>query len=206
MNDDEHPSRAPRKRPATIVDVAEAAGVAIGTVSRHLNGLPIRYTNWQSIERAIAQLGYRRNSAAVAMKTDTTHVVGFLVPSLGEFHAHMLEHISREIRQTGRAVLTYCHDTEHDAMQAGLDFFASQRVDALVVNGDESMATILRQMTEAGTPLILYDNDILGLPAHRVFSDNRNVSFRLVSHLMDLGHEHIAIIHGNLATPPRGSV
>jgi len=43
-----------RKRQATIVDVAEAAGVAIGTVSRHLNGLPVRTSNRDQIERAIA--------------------------------------------------------------------------------------------------------------------------------------------------------
>ena len=62
----------PRRRPATIIDVAERAGVAIGTVSRYLNGHPIRRGNRDQIEEAIEALGYRRNAVAAAMKTDLT--------------------------------------------------------------------------------------------------------------------------------------
>jgi hypothetical protein len=44
---------ATRRRHATIVDVAETAGVAVGTVSRYLNGQPIRNANRIPIEEAI---------------------------------------------------------------------------------------------------------------------------------------------------------
>ena len=40
---------ASRNRPATIVDVAREAGVAVGTVSRYINGLPIRGGNRERI-------------------------------------------------------------------------------------------------------------------------------------------------------------
>ena len=46
-----------RRKHATIVDVADAAGVAVGTVSRYLNGQPIRNANRLPIEEAIADLG-----------------------------------------------------------------------------------------------------------------------------------------------------
>ena len=69
------PPRAP-----TILDVAEMAGVAVGTVSRFLNGEVVRVGNRDVIERAIAELGFRRNAAAVAMKTDVTRIVGFMAP------------------------------------------------------------------------------------------------------------------------------
>ncbi len=39
----------------------------------------------------------------------STHMIGFLVPTFDEFHARMLEHLARSVRQTGRALLTYCH-------------------------------------------------------------------------------------------------
>ena len=39
-----------RRRPSTIIDVANEAGVAIGTVSRYLNGLPVRRGNRDQIE------------------------------------------------------------------------------------------------------------------------------------------------------------
>jgi LacI family transcriptional regulator len=187
-----------RKRQATIIDVAEAAGVAIGTVSRHLNGMPVRAGNRDQIERAIADLGYRRNSVAVSMKTDTTHIVGLMVPSLGEFHAALLEKLSRKMRLTGRAVLSFCHDMQPQSITEGLEFFASHRVDALVIDGEVGLRSQILKYVDDGLIVVLYDNDIPGLPVDRVFVENRKASARLVDHLLDLGHKRVATIHGYL--------
>lgn len=188
----------PKKRSATIVDVAQTAGVAIGTVSRHLNGLPVRASNRDQIERAIEELGFRRNATAVAMKTDTTHIVGFFVPSLSEFHAHMLEQLTRQMRRKGRAVLSYFHDLQLDSIREGLEFFARHRVDAIVVDGEAAMQRDLIRLVDEGLVVVLYDNDLPGLAADRVFVSNRKSSARLVSHLIELGHRRIATIHGEL--------
>jgi LacI family transcriptional regulator len=188
---------AKRRRPATIVDVAQLAGVAVGTVSRHLNGLPVRTSNRAQIEKAIAALGYRRNTTAVAMKTDHTHIVGLMMPSMSEFHAAVLEQLTRRMRLTGQAVLSFCHDLEPLSILEGLEFFASRRVDAIVVDGQEVMREALMKFIDNGIACILYDNDIPGLPLDRVFVDNRKSSARVVSHLLDLGHRRIALLHGD---------
>ena len=73
-----------RPRAATILDVADAAGVAVGTVSRYLNGQTVRDANRDQIEEAIRRLGYRKNALAAAMKSELTNMVGFLVPRLSE--------------------------------------------------------------------------------------------------------------------------
>jgi len=190
--------RPPKKRAATIVDVAQAAGVAIGTVSRHLNGMSVRAGNRDQIERAIADLGFRRNAAAVAMKTHTTHIVGFFVPSLDEFHAAMLEQLSRKMREHGRAVLSYFHDLKLGSIREGLEFFATHRVDALVVDGEEAIKRQLRPYIDDGLVVVLYDNDAPGLLADRVFVSNRKASARIVGHMLELGHRRVATIHGHL--------
>ncbi len=51
---------------------------------------------------------------------------------------------------------------------------------------------------EAHAGTVLYDNDLPGKHADRVFVENRRASKRLVDHVLDLGHERVAIIHGNL--------
>ena len=188
----------PRKRPATIVDVANAAGVAIGTVSRHLNGQPVRKANRDRIEQAISTLAFRRNANAVAMKTDVTHIVGFLVPALDEFHAQMLENLTRQMRRRGRAVLSFFHDLQPDSIREGLEFFARHRVDAIVVDGEIALRGDLERMVAEGLVVVLYDNDLPGLSADRVFVSNRKSSARLISHLVELGHQRIAAIHGDL--------
>ena len=188
-----------KARPATIIDVARAAGVAVGTVSRYLNDQPIRGGNRERIAQVIDELGYRRNSAAAAMKTNTSHMVGLMVPTVGEFHAALLDRLTRHMRQTGRAVLCYCHDTDPNSFMEGIEFFAGHRVDAVVMDGNEQLRQRLTPYIGQGMVAVLYDNDLPGLAADRVFVENRRASKRLVDHVLDLGHERVAIIHGHLA-------
>ncbi len=186
------------RRQATVVDVAETAGVAVGTVSRYMNGHAIRTGNRDRIERAIAELGYRRNAVATAMKTDVSHMVGLMVPSLSEFHAGLLEQLSRRIRRTGRAVVSYSHDQDPRSIVEGLEFFASHRVDAVVMDGSGVPHEQLVRYANSGLNLVFYDNDVEGIPADRVFVENRKASARAVDHLIELGHERIATITGSL--------
>lgn len=185
------------KKPPTIVDVAQTAGVAIGTVSRYLNGLPIRNSNRLPIEQAIDELGYRRNLVAVSMKRQTTQMVGLMVPTLSEFHGGLLEQLSRRLRATGRAVLCYCHDLEANSIEDGLEFFASHRVEAVVMDGLVTAQSVIERYVEDGLAIVLYDNDVPNVSADRVFTTNRRSSQRLVSHLADLGHTRIATICGS---------
>ncbi|HTM78957.1 MAG TPA: LacI family DNA-binding transcriptional regulator [Devosia sp.] len=185
-----------RKRPSTIVDVANTAGVAIGTVSRYLNGYPVRSGNRDQIEDAIAKLGYRRNALAAAMKTDLTNIVGLMVPALSDFHAALHEQLSRKMRSIGRAVLSYAHESDSRSVEEGLDFFDAHRVDALIMDGHQDLGDRIRRLLDHGTPVVFYDNDVRGLPVDRVFVENRAASYRGVNHLLDIGHTRIACIAG----------
>lgn len=185
------------KRQPTIVEVADRAGVAIGTVSRYLNGQPVRASNRNQISEAIRALGYRRNALAAAMKTDLTNTVGFMVPHISEFHAAVLEHLSRETRRQGRALLIYCHHDDPESVIDLLDFFDSHRVDALVMDGRSDAVERIQEFIEGGTPVIFYDNDAEGLPADRVFVEHRAASFRAVNHLLDIGHTKVAVLTGD---------
>jgi LacI family transcriptional regulator len=120
-----------------------------------------------------------------------------MVPVFTEFHGVMLEHLASSIRKTGRALLTYCHSAEPKVMLEALDFFATQRIDALIMTGEEEMYDRVDELIAQGTPVIFYNNDIRGLVADRVFVENREASRRAVSHLIDLGHMRIAIISGD---------
>ena len=188
----------PRDRPATIVDVAELAGVAVGTVSRFLNGEVVRAGNRDVIERAVADLGFRRNASAVAMKTDLTGIVGFMGPDLGEFTAGILDRLTRRMRLTGRAVLSFCHDIQPSSLREGLEFFAAHRVDAIVMDGQEVVRQDVLQLLNHGETLIFYDNDVPGVAADRVFVDNRGAAARAASHILEMDHTRIAVVSGQM--------
>lgn len=187
----------PRRRPSTIIDVANEAGVAIGTVSRYLNGLTVRSANRELIEIAIQRLGYRRNALAAAMKSDLTNTIGFMVPRLSQFHSEVLENLSQRMRVTGRAVLAYCHNDDRGSIAEALDFFAAHRVDCLVMDGHQEASDGVRELLAGGTPVIIYDNDLAGLPVDRALVENSAASARIVGHLLDIGHTRVAVVAGN---------
>ena len=194
---DVEPEADGRRRPPTIIDVANAAGVAVGTVSRYLNGLPVRAGNRDLIETAIQQLGYRRNALAAAMKSDLTNMVGFMVPHLSEFHASILEQLSGRLRRAGRGLLTYCHNDDRGSIAEALNFFAAHRVDCLVMDGHEDASGGVRELLSRHIPVVIYDNDVPGLPVDRVLVENQAASERAVGHLLDTGHTRIAVLAGN---------
>ena len=122
-----------------------------------------------------------------------------MAPALSEFHAGILDRLTRKMRLTGRAVLSFCHDVQPRSIHEGLEFFASHRVDAIVMDGEEVMRQHVLHTLERRQTLILYDNDIPGIPADRVFVDNRGASARAVAHLLELGHRRIAVITGQMS-------
>ena len=196
---DEAENSSEKRRNPTIIDVARAADVAVGTVSRYLNGQPIRRLNREQIEHAIHELGYKRNAAAASIRTDLTHIIGFLVPRFDEFHAQILENLSNLVRRTGRAVLSYCHGGDPRVIAEALDIFAAQRVDAIIMDGVAEVYDRVDELLAQNIPIIFYNNDLRGLAADRVMVDNHRASYRIVNHLIDLGHERIGVIMGDLA-------
>lgn len=189
---------ATRGRDSTIADVARVADVAIGTVSRYLNGAALRPANRGRIETAIAALDYRRNALAGAMKGADTGVVGLCVPAFDDFHARILEQLARTVRRTGRALLTYCHSNDRQILAEALGFFASQQVDAIVMDGTHVVAGQLGPITARRIPILFYNDDIEGVVADRVLVDDAGASYRALRHLIQLGHRRLAILEGDL--------
>jgi len=74
-----------QRRASRLVDIAEAVGVHVSTVSRVLNGDPaqsIRPEVYELILRTARQQGYRPNALARALKRRRTGAVAFVIPLL----------------------------------------------------------------------------------------------------------------------------
>jgi LacI family transcriptional regulator len=72
-------------RPATLRDVASAAGVHPATASRALNlgtRLLVSEETAQRVTEAAERLGYRPNSVARSLRTRRSHTIGVLIPDL----------------------------------------------------------------------------------------------------------------------------
>src|ERR1051326_2760512 len=67
----------------TIKEVAELAGVAIGTVSHVINGsVPVSDGLRRKVQAAIRELDYHPNHVARSLKTSRTRTLGIIVPDM----------------------------------------------------------------------------------------------------------------------------
>lgn len=187
-----------QKRSATIVNVAEMAGVSIGTVSRYLNGFQIKTGNRLRVEEAIDALSYSRNAFASAMKSEASNMVGLLVPDYDEFHAQLLGSLVTTLRREGIVTLTYCHESNDEGFRDAVQFFRTHRVSALIMSDIENRRDEITAMMDEGVQIITYDNDPKDEAIDQVTVDNRSVSCAAVTHLLEMGHRRIAIVTGAL--------
>src|SRR5437763_16846103 len=74
-----------RPRGTRLIDIAEAVGVHVSTVSRVLNGDPAQWIRPEVYRRILStarQQGYRPNALARALKRRQTGAIAFVIPLL----------------------------------------------------------------------------------------------------------------------------
>ena len=67
------------KNATTINDVAKMAGVSKSTVSRYLNGKPIKEATSEKIKKAIEETNYQANMFA-RLSAKKSYIIGIVVP------------------------------------------------------------------------------------------------------------------------------
>ncbi|WP_347080562.1 LacI family DNA-binding transcriptional regulator, partial [Escherichia coli] len=74
--------RVERERP-TVRDVAQLAGVSIGTVSRVVNGIPnVSPAVRGRVQQAIDKLGWKPSMVAQNMRGQASRMIGFIFSDL----------------------------------------------------------------------------------------------------------------------------
>ena len=73
---------AEQKSNPTMKDVAREAGVALGTVSKVVNGIPVGEDYRVRVEKAIQKLNYHINNYAKGLKSGKTMIIAVMVPNL----------------------------------------------------------------------------------------------------------------------------
>ena len=66
----------------TMKDVAREAGVALGTVSKVFNDIPVGEDYRKRVEEAARRLGYQVNSYARGLKTNKTYSAALILPDI----------------------------------------------------------------------------------------------------------------------------
>lgn len=187
------------KRSTTITDVARSAGVSTATVSRVLNGGRASAAARSAVERAVAQLDYRRNDLARGLVTGKTGVVGVLIPDvIGPLYAQMARGIEDVLEPLGMHYMMVSDNRSLEQEVAAIELLLARRVDALVLVGSQLQPKRLANLLRAGPATILVQREWRGEGDDftTVNLDNRSGVAAALDHLVELGHRRIAHVGG----------
>ncbi|WP_298803387.1 LacI family DNA-binding transcriptional regulator [uncultured Pseudokineococcus sp.] len=189
----------PAGRPPVMTDVARRAGVSHQTVSRVLNGHPsIRPETRERVQRAIDELGYRRNRAARALVTRRTLTVGVVASSTSLFGPSSTLHgVERAAHAAGYATILSTSDaTDRDGVLARVAQLSDRGVDGLLLTAPLHEVPDLREHLPADLPTVCATGGpVTGLPSVHV--DHRAGARAVTELLLRQGHREVRHVGGS---------
>jgi LacI family transcriptional regulator len=190
---------APRRK-ATLADVAEEAGVATSTASRALNGHGgLAPATRAAVKDAAEKLNFQPSALARSLRTQQTFTVGFVVPDVSSpFYAAALKGAQGRLEQAGYRVMLMDASLDVDRELAALETLLSHQVDGLLVASTGMPRAVFDgAVGTSATPAIFFDGVIAGTGDGAVALDNEGGIALLVDHLVEHGHERIALLAGS---------
>ncbi|MBI3214987.1 MAG: LacI family DNA-binding transcriptional regulator [Mycobacterium sp.] len=183
-----------------MADVARLAGVSHQTVSRVINGSPsIRPATKARVEQAISELGYRPNTAARALVTRRSGIIGIVGTNSALYGPSSIQ---RSVEEAARAAgyfssMVPLAEVTQEALRDALDHLARQSVEAIVMIAAQEDALAVAHSADAGLPLIVVEGDLSGRGLS-VGVDQIAGARQATQHLIDLGHRAIDHVAGPL--------
>ncbi len=137
----------------TMKDVAREAGVALGTVSKVVNGIPVGEEYRVRVEEAIERLNYRINSYAKGLRSSRTYLIAVMVPNLiSPFFAKLVNCINRSLAARKYRMLLFATDYDNEQEQEYVYLAEQQKVDGIIC-----LSYNPNLILPAGVPLVSID-------------------------------------------------
>lgn len=188
----------PKRRAASVVDVARVAGVSHQTVSRVLNDHPsLREATRQKVLAAMRELDYRPNAAARALSSSRSRMIGILSTSSGEYGpASSVAAVEEAARARGYSVtIANADGLDPRSIDEAVNHLANLSAEGLVVVAPQIQVLLALSKLSIGIPFITLQAVSADPTGERPL--DQVVGARLATaHLIALGHRRIGHIAG----------
>ena len=199
--------RAPKRKP-TIRDVAAAAGVSHGTVSRVINGGHwVSPQSREAVEDAIIATGYTANHAARSLATGRANSVAFLLTEPQHLlfadptFSLLLRGAAEALAERRMTLVLLVAGTPAERLSVE-HFVSAGHVDGVLLISSHEAEPLLDSLIAAHVPVVS-----CGLPlGHQgdvpaVSVDESGSAREMTKYLREKGHRRIAMVAGPADTP-----
>lgn len=183
---------------ATIRDVAKAAELSVTSISRYLNGdIVLPRTSASRIDRAVRELNYQPNRLARNLSLGQSKMVGLIIPDISNpFFATLACAVEAVAFEAGYGVLLCNTQNDRSRELSYLQLLSGRQLDGIVFLTSHAEDPELAEILQGNRNVVLIDEDVPGVCAPRIFSENRTGGYLATRHLLDYGHTQIAFIGG----------
>ncbi|WP_298800646.1 LacI family DNA-binding transcriptional regulator [uncultured Devosia sp.] len=187
----------------SISDVARRAGVSTATVSHVYNGTRfVAEPTRQRVMAAAAELSYRPNLVAGAMRSKRTRAVGAVLalPGAEPFATTIMQGVEFALAEAGISLLFSDSRNDPDRELEAIAMLESRLVDGLVLlpatgGGSYYERMVERGRSSAGRPIVLIDAQVEGCSS--VSSDLYTPTLEAMEQLIAKGHRRIALLRND---------
>ena len=188
------PQNRNRAGKATLVDIAQRAGVSTITASRALHGgLPVAEATRARILAAADDLGYTPNLLARGLVQNRTSTIGVIIIEIANpFFAPMVSAVETVAAKRGFLVVVGESARNPEWERQYVDRFQQLRVGGIIVTPALTQANHLAVARAAGTPVVVMSRRWLG--GDYVTADNLAGGRLAAQHLLSRGHRRIGLV------------
>lgn len=178
----------------TILDVAQRAGVGVGTVSRVINDSPhVSDATRAKVQAVIEELGYRPSTVARALSSGRSSTIAVIAP-----HATRPSVVERlrgiiDVIGTDEYDLTLCSVQSPAQREFFINKHATlQRATGAILVSTDVAQHELEAFADSEVPVVVLDHEAEGAPS--VVIDDHAAGALAAEHLISLGHRRIGLV------------
>lgn len=189
---------------ATIRDVANRAGVGLGTVSRVINDSPlVSEATRERVNQVIQDLNYVPNPTARRLSLRKTLTIAAIAPFFTRpSFIERLRGIENSLAESEYDLIIYNVETVERRESLIREIPRRERVDGVIIIALSPRDEDIPFLSQADVPVVLVDTNHPSLTMmNRVVVDDVEGGIIATQHLVDLGHRRIGYISDPLENP-----
>jgi len=189
----------------TMRDVADRAGVAIGTVSNVLNKPELVAPDTRRrVEDAIAEIGFVRNDAARQLRGGNAQAIGLVTLDIDNpFFTEVARGVEAAVDEANLMLFLCSSAGSLERENKQLRLLEEQRVAGILMSPIErNPSKNVRDIHDRGTPVVLLDRHRSTRQWCSVAVNDTRGARLVAEHLVEQGHKRVALLNGPIELKP----
>jgi LacI family transcriptional regulator len=189
------------KKKITLKHIARELEVSISTVSKALkNSEEISRETKEKIQAFAKLYNYKPNNIAISLKNKRTKNIGVVIPNIvHHFFTTVIRGIEKYANTKGYNVIVCLSDESFDKEVINVELLANGSIDGFIMSlssgtQKENDYNHLKEVTEQGIPLVLFDRITSEVECDKVIIDDALGAYLATKKLIEQGRSRIGII------------